>query len=227
MCCLQAVALPQLRESPAHQAVIPDQIDRPPALLELPLRWEPGPSFEEALASARGPEKAAADLLPLDATFDPETHEGAGKPVTPSMIMLLLADDKVCALQSQAQLTLLMCRCTMLKHSHAYTNVLAHMLTQTCVTAAWAVMSGLEHCPLVCMLTARRVRAALSTHAGRNQRALPDKRARRKPGWLDNTIDSKTAAQMALHQATGVDVRSAATACTLLGLGLTIGTDGY
>ncbi len=48
--------------------------------MELPLRWEPGPSFAEALASARGPEKAAADLLPLDATFDPETHEGAGKP---------------------------------------------------------------------------------------------------------------------------------------------------
>lgn len=99
---MQAVALPQLRESPAHQAVIPDQIDRPPALLELPLRWEPGPSFEEALASARGPEKAAADLLPLDATFDPETHEGAGKPVTLSMMMLLFPDDKVCALQSQA-----------------------------------------------------------------------------------------------------------------------------
>ena len=77
------------------------------------------------------------------------------------------------------------------------------------------------------MLTARCVRAALSTHAGRNQRALPDKRARRKPGWLDNTIDSKTAAQMALHQATGVEVRSAATACTLFGLGLTIGTDGF
>ncbi len=48
--------------------------------MELPWRWEPGPSFAEALASARGPEKAAADLLPLDATFDPETHEGAGKP---------------------------------------------------------------------------------------------------------------------------------------------------
>lgn len=31
------------------------------------------------MASARGPEKAAADLLPLDATFDPETHEGAGE----------------------------------------------------------------------------------------------------------------------------------------------------
>lgn len=31
------------------------------------------------MASAAGPEKAAADLLPLDATFDPETHEGAGE----------------------------------------------------------------------------------------------------------------------------------------------------
>jgi len=43
--------------------------------------------------------------------------------------------------------------------------------------------------------------AALSTHAGRNQRSLPDKRARRKPGWLDNTVDPKQAAQLALHQA--------------------------
>jgi len=41
----------------------------------------------------------------------------------------------------------------------------------------------------------------LSTHAGRNQRSLPDKRARRKPGWLDNTVDPKQAAQLALHQA--------------------------
>ena len=70
---------PQLRESPAHQAVIPQRIGVPPAPIELPLRWEAGPSFEEAMASARGPEKAAADLLPLDATFDPETHEGAGE----------------------------------------------------------------------------------------------------------------------------------------------------
>ncbi|KAL0049732.1 hypothetical protein WJX82_008757 [Trebouxia sp. C0006] len=115
----KAIARPQLRESSAHQATIPDQIGSAPAPLELPLRWEPGPSFAEALASARGPEKAAADLLPLDATFDPETHEGA----------------------------------------------------------------------------------ALSTHAGRNQRSLPDKRARRKPGWLDNTVDPKQAAQLALHQA--------------------------
>lgn len=70
---------PQLRESSAHQAVIPDRIGHPPAPIEVPLRWEAGPSFEEAMASAKGPEKAAADLLPLDATFDPETHEGAGK----------------------------------------------------------------------------------------------------------------------------------------------------
>ena len=48
--------------------------------------------------------------------------------------------------------------------------------------------------------------AALSTHAGRHQRALPDKRARRKPGWLDNTTDPKSAAQFALQQATGADV---------------------
>ena len=41
--------------------------------------------------------------------------------------------------------------------------------------------------------------AALSSQAGRNQRALPDKRARRKPGWLDNTVDPKTAAQLAFH----------------------------
>jgi len=78
-CLLQAIARPQLRESSAHQATVPDQIGSAPAPMELPLRWEPGPSFAEALASARGPEKAAADLLPLDATFDPETHEGAGK----------------------------------------------------------------------------------------------------------------------------------------------------
>ena len=76
---LQTIAQPQLRESPAYQAVIPDKIGDPPAPVELPLRWEAGPSFEEAMASARGPEKAAADLLPLDATFDPETHEGAGE----------------------------------------------------------------------------------------------------------------------------------------------------
>ena len=59
--------------------MIPDQIGSVPAGAEFPLRWEAGLSFEEALASARGPEKAAADLLPLDATFDPDTHEGAGK----------------------------------------------------------------------------------------------------------------------------------------------------
>ena len=82
ICLLQAIARPQLRESSAHQATIPDQIGSAPAPLELPLRWEPGPSYAEALASARGPEKAAADLLPLDATFDPETHEGAGKPLS-------------------------------------------------------------------------------------------------------------------------------------------------
>ena len=53
--------------------------------------------------------------------------------------------------------------------------------------------------------------AALSTHAGRNQRALPDKRARRKPGWLDNSVDPKAAAQTALPHATGAaDVSLAA-----------------
>ena len=88
LCCslssspLQTVVRPLLRESPAHQAVIPQRIGAPPAPIELPLRWEAGPSFEEAMASAQGPEKAAADLLPLDATFDPETHEGAGELAT-------------------------------------------------------------------------------------------------------------------------------------------------
>lgn len=48
--------------------------------------------------------------------------------------------------------------------------------------------------------------AALSSHAGRQQRALPDKRARRKPGWLDGTIDPKMAAQLATQQATGLEV---------------------
>ena len=53
--------------------------------------------------------------------------------------------------------------------------------------------------------------AALSTHAGRNQRALPDKRARRKPGWLDNSVDPKAAAQPTLPHATGAaDVSLAA-----------------
>lgn len=50
--------------------------------------------------------------------------------------------------------------------------------------------------------------AALSSHAGRHQRALPDKRARRKPGWLDGTIDPKTAAQLAIQHTTGIEVRS-------------------
>ena len=50
--------------------------------------------------------------------------------------------------------------------------------------------------------------AALSSHAGRHQRALPDKRARRKPGWLDGTIDPKTAAQMAIQHTTGIEVSS-------------------
>ena len=50
--------------------------------------------------------------------------------------------------------------------------------------------------------------AALSSHAGRHQRALPDKRARRKPGWLDGTIDPKTAAQMATQHSTGIEVSS-------------------
>ena len=48
--------------------------------------------------------------------------------------------------------------------------------------------------------------AALSSHAGRRQRALPDKRARRKPGWLDGTVNPKTAAQLAIQHATGVEV---------------------
>ena len=74
----QALVRAQLRESAEHQAVIPDRIADPPAVSQSPPRWEPGPSYEEALASASGPEKAAADLLPLDATFDPDTHEGAG-----------------------------------------------------------------------------------------------------------------------------------------------------
>ena len=78
---------PQLRESAEHQADIPDRIGDPPAPSQDPPRWDPGPSFEEALASASGPEKAAADMLPLDATFDPDTHEGAGEP---SMFQLLL-----------------------------------------------------------------------------------------------------------------------------------------
>lgn len=73
-----AVVRPQLRESSEHQAVIPDKVGEPPAPSHSPPRWDLGPSYEDALASARGPEKAAADLLPLDATFDPETHEGAG-----------------------------------------------------------------------------------------------------------------------------------------------------
>ena len=76
---MQAVAKPSLRESAAHQAVLPDRVGTPPAPQGGALRWAPGPSFDEALESAKGPEKAAADLLPLDATFDPETHEGAGK----------------------------------------------------------------------------------------------------------------------------------------------------
>lgn len=82
LCGVQTVVRPQLRESAAHQAVIPDRMGRPPAPMEGPLRWESGPSFEDAMASAKGPEKAAADLLPLDATFDPETHEGAGELTT-------------------------------------------------------------------------------------------------------------------------------------------------
>ena len=53
-----------------------------------------------------------------------------------------------------------------------------------------------------------RCAAALSSHAGRNQRALPDKRARRKPSWLDGTVDPKMAAQMTVQQATGFDVRT-------------------
>lgn len=54
---------------------------------------------------------------------------------------------------------------------------------------------------LIALTSSVAVCAALSTHAGRNQRSLPDKRARRKPGWLDNTVDPKQAAQLALHQA--------------------------
>ena len=54
--------------------------------------------------------------------------------------------------------------------------------------------------------------AALSTHAGRHQRALPDKRARRKPGWLDNTVDPKAAAQTASQHATGAAAVSPAAA---------------
>ena len=54
--------------------------------------------------------------------------------------------------------------------------------------------------------------AALSTHAGRNQRSLPDKRARRKPGWLDNTVDPRQAAQLALQQA-AADVSLDAASC--------------
>ena len=58
--------------------------------------------------------------------------------------------------------------------------------------------------------------AALSSHAGRHQRALPDKRARRKPGWLDSTIDLKTAAQMATQHTAGAGV----SLCQLAPLGV-------
>ena len=70
---------PQLRESAEHQAIIPDRLGTLPAPLEDPPRWDPGPSYGDALVSASGPEKAAAEMLPLDATFDPDTHEGAGE----------------------------------------------------------------------------------------------------------------------------------------------------
>lgn len=93
---------PQLRESAEHQADIPDRIGDPPAPSQDPPRWDPGPSFEEALASASGPEKAAADMLPLDATFDPDTHEGAGEPPLFQLLLcvmlyyIMLFDDVLC-----------------------------------------------------------------------------------------------------------------------------------
>ena len=54
-----------LREGQDYQADIPAMLGRPPAAQEEPLRWEPGPIFEEAMASMEGPEREAAEMIPL------------------------------------------------------------------------------------------------------------------------------------------------------------------
>ena len=63
-----------------------------------------------------------------------------------------------------------------------------------CVMMCCAVMSCAQWCGVLCvcvqstaLLCSVGVAAALASQAG-HQRLLPDKRARRKPSWLDNTI---------------------------------------
>lgn len=88
---------------------------------------------------------------------------------------------------------------------------------RTCLVVTQQQLDGNHHSYAYCRLAQQPTSrlwltpcvaalAALSSHAGRHRRALPDKRARRKPGWLDGTIDPKTAAQIAIQHTTGAEV---------------------
>ena len=81
-CVLQRNMKPQVRQGPEYQAVVPpiSEVKPRPAgapLAEDRVRWGTQvPSTEAVLASVAGPEKAAADALPMDAKMDP--NEGIG-----------------------------------------------------------------------------------------------------------------------------------------------------
>ena len=58
-------AMNTIREGGEYQAAIPPMVARPPAPEEESVRWQAGPSFEEAMASAEGPEVVAAEDIPI------------------------------------------------------------------------------------------------------------------------------------------------------------------
>ena len=84
---LQRNMKPQIRQGPEYQAVVPPKSEvRPAPMGRIPAedRLRGGtrvPSAEAVLASVAGPEKAAADALPMDAKMDP--NESIGRASVP------------------------------------------------------------------------------------------------------------------------------------------------
>ena len=99
---------PQVRQGPEYQAVIPpfSGIKPRPAGAPSPedrIRWGTQvPSTEAVLASVAGPEKAAADALPMDAKMDPnESIGGLLCPAISTCVSALMHGMAAHAAQSQ------------------------------------------------------------------------------------------------------------------------------
>ena len=81
-CSLQRNVKPQIRQGAQYQAVIPLLSELKPRPANEPSAKDGGrggtlvPSAEAVLASVAGPEKAAADALPMDAKMDPNDSIG-------------------------------------------------------------------------------------------------------------------------------------------------------